>query len=377
MNIYPSLKQKLHNKKISTQEEINFECSLSKVEDISALYLLALLQKNSIFCNIDKSITSYHIGQALKVDRKYYPLIESLLEMLTRRKLVSRTNQGNFSSATNKTLSIDYLNMEFELVINENPNIKSSTYFIKDVLASYLSLLRSETDFLSIMFPNGALDRIKSIYNENPVAAYYNNQTSKIVQLYTEKLINQHSSQPSIIEIGAGVGMTAMKIIPILEAKGLNYLYEYTDISNAFVAHGQSQLKRYNSVSFKKLNIELEPSLQSFQINHYDIIIATNVLHATKNLSRTLHHIKLLLKPNGLLVLNEGVRKRDYSTVTYGLSDGWWRFEDAHWRIDGSPLVTTKDWKTLLAEAGFSEIHTLGALTGNPSATAQEVFISC
>jgi acyl carrier protein len=43
-------------------------------------------------------------------------------------------------------------------------------------------------------------------------------------------------------------------------------------------------------------------------------------------------------------------------TLTFGLLDGWWLFEDAAERIPGSPLLDVAGWTGLLREEGFRDL---------------------
>ena len=49
---------------------------------------------------------------------------------------------------------------------------------------------------------------------------------------------------------------------------------------------------------------------------------------------------QVLLRKGGLLIANELTAKTDFLTLTFGLTDGWWLFEDAKWRIPGAPLLS-------------------------------------
>jgi ubiquinone/menaquinone biosynthesis C-methylase UbiE len=60
-------------------------------------------------------------------------------------------------------------------------------------------------------------------------------------------------------------------------------------------------------IEFKKLNIEEDPSEQGFESNSYDLVIASQVLHATKNINRTLANVRKLLRRGGKLLLCCGV----------------------------------------------------------------------
>ncbi len=129
--------------------------------------------------------------------------------------------------------------------------------------------------------------------------------------------------------------------------------YIFTDISPAFLARARSKFAEFPSVHYRVLNIENDPAEQGFQRGEYDIVIAANVLHATANLRRTIAHVQELLAPGGLALLLEGMRPDRGVDLTFGLTDGWWRFSDHDVRPD-YPLVAADTWTRLLKEAGMT-----------------------
>ena len=80
-------------------------------------------------------------------------------------------------------------------------------------------------------------------------------------------------------------------------------------------------------------------------------------MHATRRLDDTLRHIKTLLRRDGWLVLAELTKVQAFTTLTFGLLDGWWRFADASVRMSGSPLASVERWRALLDRAGFRGFH--------------------
>lgn len=70
------------------------------------------------------------------------------------------------------------------------------------------------------------------------------------------------------------------------------------------------------------------------------MIFATNVLHATGNMGTTVRNCKALLRKGGLLIANELTTKTAFLTLTFGLTDGWWLFDDKDRRIPGSPMLS-------------------------------------
>jgi len=74
---------------------------------------------------------------------------------------------------------------------------------------------------------------------------------------------------------------------------------------------------------------------QGYGIGRYDILFATNVLHATRNMGTTIQHCKSLLRNGGLFIANELSAKTVFLTLTFGLTDGWWLYDDEQRRIPG------------------------------------------
>ena len=69
---------------------------------------------------------------------------------------------------------------------------------------------------------------------------------------------------------------------------------------------------------------------------------------------------KSLLKANGLILAEELTKAQEFSSLIFGLTPGWWLFEDENLRIKGSPLLSRKMWKRVLQEHGFTRINALG-----------------
>ncbi|TGO27881.1 hypothetical protein BPAE_0035g00240 [Botrytis paeoniae] len=132
--------------------------------------------------------------------------------------------------------------------------------------------------------------------------------------------------------------------------------YTFTDISPKFFCACSREI----------------PREQGFGSSEYDLIIASNVLHATASLTDVLHNIHTMLKPDGRLVLCEASPTNIESAFMFGLLPGWWlglisllprcEFPKANvpeateeFRSRG-PLMTRESWNTILLQCGFSGI---------------------
>src|SRR5262249_43523686 len=65
-------------------------------------------------------------------------------------------------------------------------------------------------------------------------------------------------------------------------------------------------------------------------------------------------HVRQLLAPRGVFILVEGTKPTRFTDLTFGLTDGWWRFADLHLR-HSHPFLSTSQWHELLTKCGFRE----------------------
>ena len=152
-----------------------------------------------------------------------------------------------------------------------------------------------------------------------------------------------------VLEVGAGVGSSTRYFLPEFPAGKFDYMY--TDISVGFFAEAEAFFGDGGdgSIQYRALDIERDPAEQGYAYHSYDIVVASNVLHATRDLNETLEHCRKLLAPSGLLVALENPRVMDWLDLTFGQLDGWWRYADDYRpqpRFCKPRLSGGKRWKT-------------------------------
>ncbi|KIH89316.1 polyketide synthase [Sporothrix brasiliensis 5110] len=206
-------------------------------------------------------------------------------------------------------------------------------------------------------------DVLGQYYAHNPRMARQYQQAAVYVDLLAHK--NPHMR---ILEIGAGTGGATLPLLHALggggDGDGRNTLprfasYDVTDISSGFFEAVQAKTQPWASLlRFRRLDIERDPVAQGVAAGAYDLVVAANVLHATRNMARTVRHARRLLRPGGTLLLIELVRvpQQRVSTAAvgniFGIFDGWWVAEEPH-RQD-SPLLAEAQWDAVLKAEGFS-----------------------
>ena len=235
-------------------------------------------------------------------------------------------------------------------------------------LPDILSGRQSATD---TMFPDSRMDLVGDIYKSGRIAAYFNQVAADTVRWHVQECMAQHAGASlRILEIGAGTGGTTRQVLESLRPVGAHIAeYCYSDLSKAFLLHGQEQFgTAHPYLTTAIFNVEEPLAEQRIPLGRFNVVIAANVLHATANIRHTLRNAKAALKGGGLLLLNEICDESLFAHLTFGLLEGWWRYEDAPLRIPGSPALYPESWTRTLTEEGFRNIrlpasaqHALGA----------------
>lgn len=231
------------------------------------------------------------------------------------------------------------------------------------------NVLRGTEDPLDLLFPGGELAEARRLYEDAPVARAMNGTIASMVRDLVGSLAPGRALR--ILEIGGGTGGTTGRVLEA--APGERTEYTFTDISPLFV---ERALARFARPWFRgqTLDIEREPTEQGFALRSFDLVIAANVLHATADLPRTVRHATSLLAPGGVLVLLEGTSKEPWVDLTFGLTEGWWRFADDARR--DYPLLSRDGWRTLLRESGLADAHVLPADASRGRAAQQAILVA-
>ncbi|MCY4647304.1 MAG: SDR family NAD(P)-dependent oxidoreductase [Gammaproteobacteria bacterium] len=215
-------------------------------------------------------------------------------------------------------------------------------------------VLRGREDPLTLLFSSGE-PTAADLYLKAPVARAANQMLEEAVRALVDAL--PEGRRLRIIEVGAGTGSATASVLPVLPEGRFDYMY--TDISAGFFAEAEARFGDGDgSIEYRPLDIEKDPLEQGFAAHGYDLLLASNVLHATRYLEETLTHCRKLLAPSGQLIALENLSGLGWMDLTFGQLDGWWRFADdyrPHHALAG-PAV----WRRALGDAGFEAVEVLG-----------------
>ena len=135
-------------------------------------------------------------------------------------------------------------------------------------------------------------------------------------------------------------------------------LYTFTDVSDGFFPQAKQRFSHAPNMEYKILDVSKDPLKQGFEPETYDLILATNVVHATPYLHETLLNLRLLLKGSGsLVVLTEIITTLSVFSFVFGNLPGWWLGEGDD-RLD-QPYVSIERWDRELQASGFTGADTI------------------
>ncbi len=326
---------------------------LQHVERLASWYILHFLKSSLNTLSHTEEYSISDIAASSRVIEKYHRLFLRLIEHLEGMGL-AQIRDGKF-----------ILNPEAFQLIDSTPlspakESLAEYEFVKVCGENLRSVLTGTVDALDVLFPDGDFSKAARIYRESPAFETMNGILASIVKIASSTVHPERKLR--ILELGAGTGSTTAAVTELLRSSRTEYTF--TDISSAFFDDARLCFAGKDYVEFCTLDIEKDPVEQGFEKESYDIILASNVIHATKDLKASLANIKQLLRKGGLLLLNEASEKKGWIDITFGMTDGWWRFEDSKIRKD-HPLLGPSAWTGLMDMAGYEELSMFTTVDSN------------
>lgn len=237
-----------------------------------------------------------------------------------------------------------------ERLLTQFPNLPVEIALLNRCGEGMAGVLRGTQEALPLLFPEGGEVSAAHLYRDSPAAEAMNELAQLVLREAVERA--QPGRQLRVLEVGAGTGATTERIVS--QWPGEPPAYTFTDVSGFFVQQGRERLGRHAFMDFRVLDVEQSTLGQGFEPRSYDIIIAANVLHACRDLSECLTNLREVCAPGGMIVLLEGTARLKFLDVVFGLTEGWWRYEDLNLRPD-YPLISADAWVELLRESGFED----------------------
>ncbi|KAJ5698397.1 fatty acid synthase S-acetyltransferase [Penicillium macrosclerotiorum] len=163
-----------------------------------------------------------------------------------------------------------------------------------------------------------------------------------------------------VLEIGGGTGAATSAVLNSLRSSdGVSQFarYTFTDILPEFIVSAKERFAGIDNIEFKRLDITKDVEEQGYEPYSFDLIIASNVIHATPNLKDSLKRVRNLISPNGYFLLHELDTELPFVPYICGVLSGWWAGKEDG-RVE-HPFVSPDRWNLELKSAGFTGIESV------------------
>ncbi len=345
-----------------------YQNGVNQLEELAVSYILQALTKLKWQWQLNQEFTTDELVEQTGMNPQYLGLVNRLLEILSAAKFLEPQNQ------TWRVETIPPTGQNLTGQVNNTAETANELTLLQGCGNQLAEVLQGKIDPLDLLFPQGDATLVSQLYQHSPLAVAMNSLVAQTINSTLEKL--PPSQGMRILEIGAGTGGTTRYVLPSLNAEQIEYTF--TDVGASFITQASETFKDYPFIKYEVLDIEKNPREQGLADQKYDIILAANVLHATANLPTTLTHVRQLLAPGGMLVLLEATQKQNWIDLTFGLTEGWWKFQeqDVKWRPN-YPLLSGEKWQQLLTETGFTKVETISINNSQgQSLSQQEIFLA-
>ena len=320
---------------------------------ISVAYQCHALASLGIFGENEEGIGVDQMIKKADILPRHQKLMARWLENLYNKNVLNQQNYMYKPEELFKTRQEECSDIESIMKEYQNTDLSVFGDYVKLFGENLEELLTGNVDPLELLFPAGSFDMAKRLYQLSSPARYYNGIIAKIVKTFIYTLAKKVSSPIKILEIGAGTGATTSSLISICPPKTTRY--HFTDISDLFINRAKVQFSDYTHMKYDILNIEDDPASQGIKPADYDVVIASNAIHATRNLDEAIKNVCKILAPEGVLILWELTEQLSWFDTTFGLIDGWQRFNDHDLR-GNHPLLNSEGWFQLLRAHGLTRV---------------------
>ena len=267
---------------------------LPQCDVLSAAYVKETFEKLGFQFRLHQRFTTAGLRQQLGVVDAYHRLLGRLLVILQEEGVLRQT-AAEWEVCTLPVM--DDAHKLLDALGEQYPAYEAQLTLLGLCAPHIADVMRGKCDPLELLFTDKAVTALEKLYQDAPSSRVYNTLIQEAMSAVLEHLPRGGSVR--ILEIGAGTGSTTSYVLPKLPTDRTDYVF--TDISRAFTSKAREKFREYAFVRYEVLNIEEDPRGQGFSPNQFDLILAANVLHATKDLRQTLQHVRQLLVPGDSL----------------------------------------------------------------------------
>lgn len=341
---------------------------LLDIESLAADYVAAAFGDLGFDYRQRGVIDAESLGDKLGVTERHRKLLPRLLEILVDSGVLQECSEG--FQVAQAPRHQDLAGRAAELM-RRSPAHEVEVGLLRRCGQLLAPVLRGEVEPLQLLFPVDPTHSAERLYKDSSGARTYNTLLAEAIDRAVDAL--PAGEVLRILEVGAGTGGTTEYLLDRLPPERTDYVF--TDLSRSLLQTSKDKFRSYPFVRYELLDLEADPVTQGFAERQFDIIVAANVVHATRDLGLVTGHLRQLLAPEGMLLLLETTAARRWVDLTFGLLEGWWRFDDKPLR-ERHPLLGRREWLKFLREGGFAAEAVTGTAPGGEAVFEQHLLLA-
>ncbi|RWS23576.1 non-ribosomal peptide synthetase-like protein, partial [Leptotrombidium deliense] len=357
---------------------------LETIDRFGLAFIATFLRQCSAqkYWKVGNTFESIDLCKKIRIDENHFFLFRVMLKHLAKCGVI-RVNSSIHDDlpmkfTVMKSLSDEKLNEDPKVIAELGaelfPNYRDCFLFPLYCLQNFKKVLVNGLDPHSVLFPKGDTN-FQAEFNQvgDPLGFIYYRKNLQTIANYI-RLIASTNRKIRILEVGSGVGLVTLQLVPKF-ADLLNIEYLFTDIGKAFLRSAESKFEKFlRFMKFQDFDVT-KPAEEQGILGKFDVIIALNVIHATKNLFHTTNNLSNMLNESGVLFIIENTKNNIYTAVTWGILDGWWLFED--FEVRSEVLCSAENWEKTLRKLDFGTVYSLPINKEQREYVDRFMFVCC
>ena len=326
-----------------------FAATWQALEELTRTRIVKALRDFGLFLREGERHSVEDSLRVAGIGKSYGDLISRWLQRLATDQILARDDNAYIAR---EPLQEPDLKGALEKVRSALADAPALWSYIDRCCASLDAILRGTSSPLETLFPGGSFETAEFLYQNWALPRYFNGILQSALESMAQAAVRDGRSL-RILEVGAGTGGTTASALPALS--GVDAEYWFTDLSDLFLARAERKFSGYPFVRYQAFDLDRDPEEQGVPAHAFDIVVAANVLHATRDIGSTLERVKSLLAPSGILLAYEVTEHLAWFDITVALIEGWQEYDDN--LRQQHPLLKPDEWAKVLAEHGFEAVE--------------------
>jgi acyl transferase domain-containing protein/SAM-dependent methyltransferase len=318
--------------------------------DLARAHATSVLREAGLFARAGESHSTADVAARLGAPPTYHHLLARWLQALSAAGTLQPDADGRFTSlAPLPEPALARAAAAAQRALADNQPLLDYVTHCGRLLGS---VLRGETSPLETLFPGGDFSLADGLYRRSSTMRYVNGLAAAAVRALVAA---RPGARLSVLEVGAGTGGTTAAVLAALPPQALRQ-YLFTDASAFFFDRARDEFGRSHGHALALATLDLDRDLaeQGLAGRQFDLVLASNAVHAARDLRGALARLRSLTAPGGMLLLIESTTHLAWFDITTGLIEGWQHFADDDLRRE-HPLLDAPTWLRMLSEAGFEQ----------------------